>query len=271
MTRPAVVPGAASALVDTSTMSYPIRAGSEPWSHVASAGAPGSLCIHGFTGNPGSMRGIAEAYAAAGFHVELPRLPGHGTDIEDMLTTDWDAWTAAVEAAYQRLAARTGAVVVAGQSMGGSLSLWLAIRHPEIRGLALVNPATQGQTADVIEMLEDFVQQGMKVLPGIGSDIADPDSKEDAYEGMPIAPLLSLSAALSAMEPAYPSLAMPLLLLNSPQDHVVDPAQGQYLADHFGGPVERVVLARSFHVATMDFDKGLIEEGSVQFGRRVTA
>ena len=33
------------------------------------------------------MRGVAEAFAAAGYHVELPRLPGHGTAIDDMLTT----------------------------------------------------------------------------------------------------------------------------------------------------------------------------------------
>ena len=33
---------------------------------------------------------------------------------------------------------------------------------------------------------------GTDVMPGIGSDIADPDAKESAYEGTPLAPLLSL-------------------------------------------------------------------------------
>ena len=50
--------------------------------------------LHGFTGNPSSMRGVAEALAAAGYHVELPLLPGHGTTIDDMLTTGWADWTA---------------------------------------------------------------------------------------------------------------------------------------------------------------------------------
>ena len=72
------------------------------------------------------MRGLAEAFAAAGFSVELPRLPGHGTTVEDMMTTGWADWTAEAEAAYQRLAARTEQVVVAGLSMGGSLTLWTA-------------------------------------------------------------------------------------------------------------------------------------------------
>ena len=71
MTAPSVLPGA------------------EAWSHHAldptDGPAPGALVLHGFTGNPSSMRGLAETLAAEGLHVELPRLPGHGTTIEDML------------------------------------------------------------------------------------------------------------------------------------------------------------------------------------------
>ena len=38
-------------------------------------------------------------------HVELPRLPGHGTAIEDMLETDWSDWSGAAESAYEKLTA----------------------------------------------------------------------------------------------------------------------------------------------------------------------
>ena len=104
-----------------------ILPGAEAWStDGAGPGSPGALCIHGFTGNPSSMRPVAEAFAAAGFAVELPRLPGHGTTVEDMLTTSWEDWSAEAEAAYQRLAARASKVVVAGLSMGGTLTVWLA-------------------------------------------------------------------------------------------------------------------------------------------------
>jgi hypothetical protein len=62
--------------------------GAEPWSHVG--GPAGALVLHGFTGNPGSMRGVAEALAAAGFTVELPLLPGprhrgRGPDQDDLV------------------------------------------------------------------------------------------------------------------------------------------------------------------------------------------
>ena len=68
-------------------MTVEIMPGAEPWSHTAAApDAPGALVVHGFTGNPSSMRGVAEAFAAAGYHVELPRLPGHGTTVDEMKT-----------------------------------------------------------------------------------------------------------------------------------------------------------------------------------------
>ena len=67
-------------------MTAPIIPGAEPWS--ADGGPNGALVLHGFTGNPNSMRGIAEALAAAGFAVELPLLPGHGTSVQDMIRMD---------------------------------------------------------------------------------------------------------------------------------------------------------------------------------------
>src|SRR3546814_10304015 len=98
------------------------------------AGGPvGCLVIHGFTGNPSSMRPIADAIVADGHSVELPRLPGHGTTVEDMNTTSWADWTAEVEASYQRLAARCDHVIAMGLSMGGTLTAWIAAEHPEIR------------------------------------------------------------------------------------------------------------------------------------------
>src|ERR1700709_2358491 len=105
-------------------MTIDVLAGAEPWSF--EGGRAGALCIHGFTGNPNSMRPVAEAFAAAGLSVELPRLPGHGTTVDEMMTTTWADWSGEAEAAYQRLAARTDAIVVAGLSMGGTLTLWLA-------------------------------------------------------------------------------------------------------------------------------------------------
>ena len=69
-----------------------ILAGAEPLSHVGTS-TTGVLVLHGFTGNPSSMRAIADAMAGLGYHVELPLLPGHGTVVDDMLDTGWADWS----------------------------------------------------------------------------------------------------------------------------------------------------------------------------------
>ena len=252
-------------------MTAPTIPGAEPLSHTGT-GDVGALVLHGFTGNPGSMRGLAEACVAAGFHVEMPQLAGHGTAMEDMIPTRWADWSRDANAAYEKLAARASRIVVLGLSMGGSLTLWVGTQHPEVRGLVCVNPATLPQPQEVIDMLKGMVDGGQEVMDGIGSDIADPETHETAYPGTPLAALHSFQVdGLVPLSRQYGSLKMPLLLFTSTQDHVVDPGNSDALAAAYGGPVERVILKRSYHVATQDYDKGIIFEKSVEFVKRVTA
>ena len=244
--------------------------GAEPWSHVGSSRF-GALVIHGLTSNPDSMRGIAKALAAVGFHIELPLLPGHGTVMEDLLPIQWSDFVGEVEVAYSKLAARVDKVVVVGLSLGGALTLRVGANHPEVVGLVCINPAAEPQVPEVIEMLQGIVDGGTEVLPGIRGDIADPDATESGYDGTAVRVVLSLFIdGLAPLAGEYPKMHMPLLLMNSPQDHVVEPKQSEFLVSKYGGPVERISLDRSFHVATLDYDKELILEATAAFAQRVT-
>lgn len=248
-----------------------VMEGCAAWSHVGDRPS-GALVLHGFTGTPASIRNVAEALAAAGHHVELPRLPGHGTSIDDMLGTGWHDWLGEVHAAYERLVDRAASVVVAGQSMGGTLALTLALARPGVRGLVCINPLTRTRGADVIEMIDDYLDDGIRVAPGEGSDIADPEGSDISYPGTPLAPLRSLLVdGVAPLAGRFGELTMPLRLFTSRQDHVVEPADSEHLAASFGGPVEHTWLERSYHVATRDHDRDLVVAGTVAFAERVTA
>jgi carboxylesterase len=221
--------------------------------------------LHGFTGNPQSMRGLAAALAGAGLTVELPLLPGHGTEVADMVPTRWEDWSAAADAAYVDLAARCEAVVVVGLSMGGTLSVWLAERHPEIAALVLVNPLIVPPDADTLAFIAALVDGGDELAPGVGSDIALEGTVESAYAELPLRAAQSLFAGAAAVEADLSSVICPVLLFNSPQDHVVPPVSSDRLAEAVKGPVERITLERSYHVATLDYDKDEIEHRTVAF------
>ena len=243
--------------------------GAEPFS--AAGGPVGALVLHGITGTPASVRGLAAALAGAGLSVEAPLLPGHGTTVEDLAAVGWPQWAAAVDGAYLDLAGRCERVLVAGLSMGGTLACWLAARHAAVAGLVCVNPMVEPPAASFLDLLDDFLANGATMIPPIGADIAQPGGREPAYAQLPVASLRSLVAALGDLERQLPAIACPLLLFTSAVDHVVPPASSDLLAARVGGPVERVALTRSYHVATLDYDAGLIEQRTVAFAASVVA
>jgi carboxylesterase len=242
--------------------------GAEPMS--VEGGPVGVLVLHGFTGNPQSMRPLAEAIAAAGHGVEMPLLAGHGTSIEDMLATRWSDWSADAEAAYERLAARSERVVVAGLSMGGSLTCWLATRHPGIAGIVCINPATRA-ASEVRDFIQGMVDAGEEIMDGIGSDVKKDGVEELAYKGTPLRPLLSMFDAANELDGHFARITCPVLIFTSVEDHVVPPADSDFLAESVSGPVTRVSLDDSYHVATIDNDAELIAQRTLEFVDEVTA
>ncbi len=235
-----------------------------PWATAAARSV-----LHGFTGNPQSVRGVAMALADAGLTVELPLLPGHGTEVADMLPTRWNDWADAVEEEYTSLAARCDGVVVAGLSMGGLLALWLAQRHPEIAGLVLVNPMVLPPDDSLVALAQSMVEAGEELAPGIASDIAKEGVTESSYAETPLRPIISLFAAAAEVAADVESVACPILVFTSIQDHVVDPVSSEVLVARVTGPVEQVKLERSYHVATLDWDRDEIEARTVEFATSV--
>lgn len=242
--------------------------GAEPWSH--EGGPIGVLVLHGFTGNPGSMRVLAERFAGAGFTVDLPLLPGHGTVVEDMIATGWDDWLVHAEARFAALSARCEQVVVVGLSMGGALTAWLGSEHAEIAGIVCIN-AVVSVPPGMREAVQEVLATGADRFAGIGSDIAEPGITESAYADTPLAPLLTLFEAADNLGDRMSRITSPVLIITSRQDHVVPPENSDLLAASVSGPVERIWCERSYHVVTQDFDREIVFEAAVGFAQKVTA
>ncbi len=231
----------------------------------------GVLVLHGFTGSPGTMQPLTDGLRAAGLDVTAPTLPGNGTVIDDMVPTRWADWSGAAEAAYLDVAARFEKIVVAGLSMGGTLTCWLASRHPEIAAIICVNPLVLPRDPAEIAFIDEMLAAGEVLVDAVGNDIAMPGVVEPCYDMTPLAALRSLLGGVHELQSGLADIAMPLLLLTSVEDHVVDPLNSDHLANSVSGPVERVALERSYHVAVLDYDQDLIVERSIEFiGRLAT-
>jgi carboxylesterase len=244
-----------------------VIAGAEPFTH--DGGSQGVLVLHGFTGNPQSMRPLAVALAVEGYTVNLPLLPGHGTVVEDMIPTRWSDYVKAADGAYRGLAGRCDSVAIVALSMGGTLACWLAEHHGEIPGMVVVNPFIDPPAESFRDVLRGVLESGTEVAPGVGSDIAKEGSTELAYLGTPIAAVLSLFEGIDDVAAGLDRITCPVLLLSSRNDHVVPSSSGDVLAAGVSGPVERVWLEHSYHVATLDNDADLVQSRTVAFVRDV--
>jgi carboxylesterase len=241
--------------------------GCEPFSH--HAGPSGVLVLHGFTGNPASMRPIAELLAKVGYSVELPRLPGHGTTVEDMMTTTWDDWSKAAEAAYDVLAQYCDRVAVVGLSMGGGLTAHVAEVRPSVVGCVFINPLVKPPPTEMFDLIVAALDSGVESIESIGSDIKKEDTAEASYNATPLAPTNSLFEGIASVYENLHSINAPSLLLSSREDHVVTSDNGDALMENVAGPIERIWLENSYHVATMDNDQELVETSTVDFLARV--
>jgi len=228
------------------------------------------LLCHGFTGSPISMRPWAEHLAYRGHAVELPLLPGHGRTWQEMVPTRYTDYATEVERCYADLEARCDLVFVGGLSMGGTLALDLAERHPEIAGLVLVNPAVASTNKQLL--LLPLLKHLVKAFPAIGGDIKKPGASEGAYDHTPLKALSSLVAAWKRVRADLGRITCPVLLFRSAEDHVVDPSSARIiLAGVNSSDVTEQVLTDSYHVATIDNDAETIFTESADFIARVTA
>ncbi|PAD38662.1 alpha/beta fold hydrolase [Terribacillus sp. 7520-G] len=221
----------------------------------------GILLSHGFTGSTQSMRPLGEAYAKAGYTVCGPRLYGHGTHYEDMEQTSHEDWIASVEEGYHWLKERCDTIFVTGLSMGGTLSLYMAENHPDIRAIIPINAAVSVPSMESVHELQD-----VRFLDAIGSDIKKTGIKELAYEKTPVRSVKEILQLMEAVKRDLSKVTCPALIFVSDEDHVVPPVNAKLIHDAIGSERKAIYpLHDSYHVATLDHDQQIIIDKTLAF------
>jgi carboxylesterase len=224
----------------------------------------GVLVSQGFTGTTSSVIYLAKFFADKGYNVECPRLTGHGTRWEELNKVKYTDWVNDIETAFNNLEKDSKEVFVAGLSMGGALALYLQEMHPEIRGGILINHALifDDPRIGFLPILKYLI----KSTPAIANDIKDPSQKELAYDKTPTAGAHEMIKLTKLVVSNLNKVNQPQLIFKSKEDHVVPLKNVQFTIDRISSKEKEVIwLENSYHVATMDFDKDLICEKSLEF------
>ena len=253
-------------------------------------GRSGVLLIHGLTGTPTEMRFVGNGLNRAGFSVLGMQLAGHCGDEADLLATGWRDWYASVIDAAARMREQVDHLFVAGLSMGSVLALKLAIEHPDkVDGLGLYGTTFfhDGWATPPIGRLAFLLP--LLTRAGIGRDRISAETepygiKDERIRNRIAGAMLSGdSQAAGLVVFPWPALAefqrlslhvrrrigrvrVPCLIAHSSNDDVASLRNVRIVQRGVRAPVETLLLDNSYHMITVDQDRGrLIEQSSAFF------
>jgi carboxylesterase len=256
-------------------------------------GRSGVLLIHGLTGTPTEMRFVGNGLHRAGFTVVGVQLAGHCGDESDLLATGWPDWYASVVAAAERLQQQVDHLFVAGLSMGAVLALKLAIDRPhEVDGVGLYGTTFfhDGWATPVIGRLAFLLPLATRL--GIGRTRKSAENppygiKDERIRNRVVGAMLagdSEAAGLAGFP--WPSLAefqrlslhvrnrirrvrAPCVIVHSSDDDIASLRNVRIVERCVRAPVETVLLDDSYHMVTVDRQRGELIERSADFFRRI--
>lgn len=226
----------------------------------------GVLLLHGFTSTPQSVSYVGHMlHQQSGATLSVPLLAGHGTTLEAFAATKNQDWLASAEAEMRWLATRCERITVAGLSLGGTIALNLAIRYPEIVDhVVSINGSTGIYSPDQASQILNDGTIGFH--EGIGSDINREDMFEICYDRIPASTMRERYLLTTATGLMLPSLRQRILVIQSREDHVVNPQNAHRIAQEVASHEVRLVwLPSSYHVATLDYDRDTIVSAMTEF------
>ncbi len=249
----------------------------------------GVLLIHGLGGTPLELKSVATGLHRAGCTVHVCQLAGHCGSEADLAATTWKDWYASVEAAYQALESRCARIFVGGLSMGAILALQIARPLPKsLLGVLLYAPTLYydgwsvrnqrwlirwlrplistplGRRYRFVER-EPYGIKDERIRAIIRAALASGDSSQAGVEGTPAVSLRELWRLTEAVRPHLGDISVPALIIH-PRDDDVSSLRNVYeLQEKLGGLVETVVLNDSYHLITLDRQRALVVERSVDF------
>lgn len=225
----------------------------------------GCLLIHGFTGTPSHMRPLGEALVKEGITVYGVRLPGHGTHVSHLHDCTHQDWISAANEGLLFLEKRCQTIYVAGLSMGGTLSLYLAEKNPK-RIAGIITICAPLLFNDPKQYFLPIIKYFKKTYKKTGRGIKDPDAIEYAYDSLSTKGVIELLKLCKKVKKSLFSITQRALVIAAREDATVSMESTQYLFHHLGSEKkEFLLLENSYHVATLDYDAPLLTKKTLVF------
>jgi carboxylesterase len=230
-----------------------------PWT--LGAGRRGVLLLHGFAGTPPELRRLGEHLASHGYRCRGPVLAGHGTTPRDLGATSRIDWMASAQRELDLLAAECDEVMVAGQSMGGTLALHLAATDLRVAAVATMAAAVwlTGLAVRVLPVGRHVVRWHQA---SDDIDLYDPTGVEELYSHgrRPMSSVHEFTRLIGQVRDELAAIRAPVLLMHGGRDRTINPENAVEIERRLvcSTDVARVTFPRSGHGMSVDVDRDQI-------------
>lgn len=223
-------------------------------------GAPAILLLHGAGDTPQSLRYLATALHARGFHVVVPLLPGHGRTVRDFNRVTADALTNAARANYDAVRATHEWVGVIGLSMGGALAVQLAAERSDIPAIGLLAPyLTMPKRIERAAIVSHLWGPILPIIRSTeGRSVLDPNEQAQnlAYGFFTPGALRALRDTVRRAFERLPHVQVPTLVIQSREDNRITPADAERAFQLIGSSDKRLEwITGAAHIITVDYGR----------------
>jgi carboxylesterase len=248
-----------------------IMEGAGPFQLPAKGSKKAALLLHGLTGTPSEMRYLGERLNEEGYHVFAPLHPGHGTSIKELNGIKWEEIYASVEKVFKEIRGGFEELFVAGLSMGGLLTLKLAVDYGgDIRGAAALSTPMKFGELKARVLLPVAAATGLMYLipdvPKTFEDVADKRDTHVCYDHDSVRATVSLVKMMKSVKRDLSKIETPLLIMQSRQDTVVAFESVDIIYNGVSSKVkEKGIVEKSLHTITVDVEKEAVADRVVAF------
>jgi carboxylesterase len=229
------------------------------------------LALHGWKGWTGRLAYLAGRLHEAGFTVIVPRLPGHGTSMNDMRTTGAHDWIRCAVDEYLDLAARHERVLVTGHSMGAILATILAAQYG-VERIALLAPAhkNRNRLLPLTPLVRPFIR---RITSNWKPEMEDDAANREIGIEYATYDYMSMAAELYKVQRLgnrlLPGVTSRILVAVSESDEAVPPSVSEWIKERSNAAAFRQITVRqSNHQVAEHVDRQEVADAVVDWFTR---
>jgi len=200
------------------------------------------LLLHGFCAGPDEMKTFADLLTTKGIASFSVQLAGHGTKPEDLIGTTWKDWYNSAQDGLNYVKSwKPEHLLIAGISMGGAISLMLAIENEGIDGMVLFAPAigVEGILPRFVPILKYFMKD--REIDVVKAQ-EQYDIKRTKYEREPVWAYHELFKLQKEARKRMKDVTIPTLIFHGSEDKTIHHKFGKQVYDSIESSDKQFIL-----------------------------